>query len=200
MTQSEQAEMTELLQRAHAIQEEGASLGPEHEAFIKAAEEAGIHRDAVLQAVRERLVVPKGLFQEGQFVFAKSADSHFYVAELLEFEGLSAKVSFLTGGDALVSGNDIRLFSISPGLKLGVFSRAMGMWSKGSVVGYDPVARQIEIDSYGTKESLPLTKVRMLPDRTSQELAVQTKLMLYSAAAFLCGTGAGMVIMKLLAR
>jgi hypothetical protein len=200
MTQSEQTEITELLQRAHAIQAEGALLGPEHEAFVKAAEEAGIQRDAVLQALRERIVIPKNLFQEGQFVFAKSADNHFYVAELVELEGSTAKVHFLTGGEAVVSANDIRVFSLTPGLKLGVFTKGWGIWSTGSVKGYDAHARVVHVDCYGTEESLPLTKVRLIPERTPRELAMQAKLMLYSGAALLCGTGLGMAIMKFLSR
>lgn len=70
------ASLGEVVRRAQEIQDQTQLMlepNPDLEQYVKAAEEAGIHRDATMQALRERLSLPVEMFKPGEYVFAKSA-------------------------------------------------------------------------------------------------------------------------------
>ena len=97
----DQREAQEILRRAQEIEsQQGVMLRSQAdvEQFVSAAEEAGLSRDAVLQALRERLRMPAEAFEPGSLVFAESADGRFHVASLTSLDEHTAKIRFLNWG------------------------------------------------------------------------------------------------------
>src|SRR5688500_18898375 len=102
LTQLTETELAETVQRAREIADQGRELAtPEarYEDYIHAAEEVGIPREAMLQAIRERVLVPGENLEEGQIVFAPSADGFWYPAELKTLGEQTSTVHFVTGAD-----------------------------------------------------------------------------------------------------
>ena len=111
----------DLLRRAQEIDEQTRLMlepYPEYTELIHAAEEAGIARDATLQALRERMSLPVQAFEPGTKVFAKSADGHFYAATLEKIQGRTAHIRFVNGSEHVADMTDLRLFSLTPGQRV----------------------------------------------------------------------------------
>jgi len=194
---------SEVLRRAQEIEaQSNLLLRPDQEvdAFVKAAEEAGIARDAVMQALRERLgYVPEELAPDTQ-VFAKSADGAFYVAKVLEVKGRSVRVRFLSGSDHTVDITDVRSFSLSPGQKIQYLSPSYFMWVTGELIRFNRDVGSVTGSCWGHEEVLTLDKVRMPKEVAPKAGSDATKAAIIAAVSGLIGTGIGAALMHLLSR
>src|SRR5687767_2232752 len=124
-------ELGETLQRAREIA--GHSREPDarqggYEGYLKAAEEVGIPREAVLQALYERLLIPAERYAPGQRVFAPSADGFWYLAEITGLGQHTATVRFLSAGESTCALADLRPASLIPGRKLQADCKGWGWW------------------------------------------------------------------------
>ncbi|MGE0001317.1 MAG: hypothetical protein AB7F50_09590 [Fimbriimonadaceae bacterium] len=189
-----------MLARAEAIQA-GKSLrlddSAEVEALVSAASEAGLSRDAVLQALRERLQASAPP-EPGETAFAKSADGHSYMAEVVEVREHSVKVAFLGGGSAEVRPNELVRFSPSPGLQVQARYPSWGWWNS-TVLGYDERTKVLTVsDNMGSEYKFPVSEIRLPRPKTRSEVSLHRLLM--GAALFLGGAGVGALMLRLLTR
>lgn len=193
-------EMREVLARAEAIQS-GQALrledSGEVEALVEAASEAGLSREAVLQALRERLLACAPL-AAGETAFAKSADGHSYVANVEEVREHSVIVRFVRGGTAEVRQSDLVRFSPTPGLQIQANYPSWGWWPS-TVLGYDEKSMTVSVsDNMGSEYKLPISEVRMPRPKSRSELAWQR--IYVGAGIFAAGIGMGLLIFRFLQR
>lgn len=194
-------ETQEILRRAQEIEsQQGVMLKSQAdvEQFISAAEEAGLSRDAVLQALRERLRMPAEAFVPGSLVFAESADGRFHVASLTSLDEHTARIRYLNGGDAVCSVSQLRMFSLAPGLRIECLSPSMNMWLSTSVLRFNPDARSVTVNNWGTEETVTLEHIRL--PREGVGRALEAKLWSYALAAGVIGAGVGMLVMRIILR
>lgn len=199
----DESDLGEIVRRAQEIQDQTHLMldpHPDLEQYVRAAEEAGIDRDATMQALRERLSFPAEKFKPGEYVFAKSADGHYYVAILESLEGRNAKVEFLSGMDHQCDATDLRLFSVTPGQKVSYFSKGSGMWWEGQVSKFNREKQQLTVSSWGDSETVPLHKIRLPRESKPLPVAMRAKLWAIGLASLLSGGVIGAIVMKLLMR
>ncbi len=153
--------LSEVLRRAQEI-DAGAHDSPDLEAYIQAAEEAGISREATTQAIRERLGYPISAAKLGEFVFARSADGHYYAAKVDSTAEKTARVRFMNGAIAELPLSDLREFTVLPGQKVNYLSPSGGYWANGTVVSFNADAQVVTLEVWGASESVSLDKVRQL--------------------------------------
>lgn len=188
----------EILARAEAIQA-GQSLALEDpievEGLVSAAAEAGLSREAVVQALRERLSLTAPLVA-GELAFARSADGSSYVAKVEEASGHRARVRFLRGGQAEVSQSELVRFAPSPGLQLQAHYKDWGWWNS-TVLGYNEDANTLTVsDGLGSEYTFSTSEVRLPRPRSAREVAFQRYLV--GGLLFLAGCGIGALVVRLL--
>ncbi len=182
-----QDELNEVLRRAQQIQDVTAQPAPDLEEYVNAAEEAGISREATLQALRERLGYPVDTPLPGNLVFARSADGHFYIGKLERVDGQKATVKFLNGSVVPVTQGDLREITLGPGQKVNYFSPSTAMWLNAPVVRVNMEAMTATVNTWGTEETVPLEKVRLL---TTQIGTVARQANVWLGSVFMAvGTG-----------
>lgn len=197
------ASLGEVVRRAQEIQDQTQLMlepSPDLEQYVKAAEEAGIHRDATMQALRERLSLPVEMFKPGEYVFAKSADGFYYTALLMAIEGRKAKVEFLTGSEHYCDASDLRLFSLTPGQKISYFSKGSGMWWEGQLTKFNRDKKTVTVTNWGDSETVALEKVRLPRDVQVLPMSYRTRLWAVGIASALSGGVVGAILLKLLTR
>src|SRR5262249_13220678 len=93
-------EKRDTLRRAQEIADSSRAVDPSNDlqAYLNAAEEAGVPRSAMLAALQERLIVGTEPFKEGDMVFAPSADGACYPARIEGITNSDASVVFVSGG------------------------------------------------------------------------------------------------------
>lgn len=206
-----QAELSETIRRAQAIAEQGRELSaPEGQYgdYLQAAEEMGVPREAMLQALRERMLIPSETLEVGQQVFAPSADGFWYVATLLSVSEHTARVRFLEGGEHTCAATDLRPLSLIPGRKLQGDIKDWGWWAC-IALRHDPQKERVQVmhdDWAGGKEWLPLRKLRLTrehvhPKREGEqrsETAVKNTLLRVAALAGSAGLALGLLLDRLL--
>jgi hypothetical protein len=195
-----QEEMGEVLRRAQEIERQPLLLAGEPselEQFVQAAEEAGISREATLQALRERLSPPVDQLAEGMLVFAKTERGHFYVGRVLGAEGLTARLMFLSGGEGTVDVRDIRPFSMTPGRHFEAF--VWGWWYRVELVRYNHESKAVTVNCWGSEATVPLEKVRLAAERKPRRHAWPTWATTF-AAGVATGTGIGAALLYWLTR
>jgi hypothetical protein len=198
----------EVLRRAQEIDDQTRQMlepFPEYSELIHAAEEAGIARDATLQALRERLSLPVKEFEPGTRVFAKSADGHYYAATLDKVQGRTAHLRFVNGSEHVADMTDLKMFSLTPGQKLMFHSSSYGMWIGGEVVRFNRESGSVTITAWYQEETVPLEKVRLNRERSSFAAPVfkfheDMKFALVGLAGLLAGGAIGAVATWLLTR
>ena len=173
--------LSDIIDRAQRIDDETALLlerHPDAQELVTAAEEAGLSRDAVLQALRERLrhVIPR--FRPGEYVFAKSYEGYGYAAAVVDEFGDDTHVRFLNGGEGTVPTTDLRPLGLMPGQSVEFMSKSMGwsMWLDGKVVRFNSETKSVTIDYWGMSEEIvPLELVRLPRDKKPVQIAEMLK-------------------------
>lgn len=196
----DQAEIRELLQRAEEIQaQSGVHLeqNPQLANLVAAAEEAGLDKEAVLQALRERISVAGKPVEDGDLVFAPSSDTHLYVARVLQSKGATARVQFLTGGEVDIAMNELRPFAILPGQTLACPWPSWGWWNC-KVVGYDSANQKVKVSDGWTQEmTFHISDVRI---STAKPIPAKVRNLASNIAWALGGTAVGALLMRLILR
>jgi len=158
-------EIVGTLQRARSIaeQESGAAVAPaDRETFLQAAEEMGIPRHAVLQALQERHPGPLQQFGVGELVFAPSLDGYWYPATITALDSGRASIRFLSGGQHVCSEAELRSLSLVPGRRLDANLKGWGWWNC-RVQSFDADKQKVVVaESFGGEtHKLPVTELRL---------------------------------------
>jgi len=159
-------QVREILARAEQIHL-GAAEEQESDskALIKAAEEAGLPREAVEQALRERLETQIPNLTPGEFVFAPSADGKLYVAEVKSSSATTTTIQFLIGSEISVPTEQIQTANFLPGSKVSANWPHWGWWTC-TVLSFDKPNRLLRLsDGWGTEKTFPLAEVRIDPPK-----------------------------------
>lgn len=170
-------ELSEILARAHEIEaQRGESLLqlPEVAEILDAAEEAGLNREATMQALRERLYEQRTEWAPNDLVFAASDDGHSYPAIVTDLPGKAVEVRFMNGTKVRLEASAVTPFSLTPGRKLQFLNQTFGMWTDGEVVRYNEDGRSVTLSLWGKDNTVSLEHVRV--KKPSPILAIQTSL------------------------
>lgn len=155
-------DLSSLITRAEEIHEDLNRLGRQGDVseLLRAAEETGLNREAVLMALRERLEGKADELKEDDIVFAKSADEKWYPAFVRETKGTTVRVQFATGAETPISMADIKPLTLLPGLSVEAQMSFYG-WQKCEIVRFNPHTRSVTINYWGTEDVVPLERVRL---------------------------------------
>lgn len=191
-------EIREVLARAEEIH--GAGPATDLANVLQAAQEAGLPREAVEQALRERADV--GFDPEvGELVFAKSTDGKYYAARVLALEDSFCEVRFCKGGTTRVSPGDIRPCPLLPGSRVVCHWPEWGWWTC-TVVNYDADRETAKVtDGWGSTRTFPVAELRLDPP-TKKSLAISelARAALVYGVDFLAGAGIGALVTWLIMR
>jgi hypothetical protein len=165
--------------------------------YIEAAEEMGISREAILLALRETNLLPDAHLAVGDRVFAPSLDGCSYPAEIVRYDGVSAMVEFINGGQRTVAVASLKPFDLVPGREVQYDEKEWG-WMKATVRSYDPASGKVEINSGWETKRLPLGAIRLTPPKTERELKVRQLLLRASLVSGTVGIALGYWLAHLL--
>ena len=192
-------EMRRTLQRAQEIHQ---SLSPESEhdeMFIRAAEEIGISREAMVQAIQERQQETAAARNPGDFVFAPSDDGFLYAGTITSVTGERILVRFLNGSERAYDASQIQPVAFLPGSKVQFKFPGLG-WTTGRVTRYDPIVRTVFVTSIWDTETQerPLSQVRLAPVKPAMSSQMQEMLLKVAIATGATGTALGFLLGHLL--
>ncbi len=191
-----------VLERAQEISSETGLLlkqNPEWADLIQAAEEAGIPRDAIMEALRERIAdsdLPA--FEPNELVLATDGNGWYHTARIDTVRSGSVRVRFLGGGDADLAPSDIRRFTLVPGAKVNLFYG--GVWATAPVVAFNRDAMSVTLNIWGGNHTATLDTIRIRDERKVRPVSDRLKFWLYGAAGVLAGGALGTIITALLMR
>lgn len=143
-------QVRDVLARAEEIQ--SRSSAGTYDSVIAAAEEAGLTRSAITQAIQERV----GAFVEsppvGQLVFAKGEKGRYFPAEVVSTSGVHVSIRFLNGSEQTVAFDALRPLTLLPGESVVCPWPDWGFWTC-SVVSFDAARRRVRVtDNWGSGE------------------------------------------------
>lgn len=191
----------QILARAEEIQSQASVRLTDNAAvdqLVLAAEEAGLDREAVLQALRERVALSERPFAPEDLVFAKSADGHFYPAHVKKVDGGTVDVEFVNGSHATVERSSIQHFSALPGQVLNCQWPNWGWWD-GRVLSYDRKREMVHVsDGWGSEQWFFINDVRIRPEPGPKGL--RAKAWMNYVAISLASGALGALIMRLIMR
>ncbi len=197
----------EVLARAEEIHQQELlplDIGPQMQEVVQAAEESGLSRSAVMQALRERVSAHRTPPEPGELVFAPSEEGDWYAAELVAVDKGQAKVRFLGGSDARFSLEELRPFQMLPGQQVQCPWPDWG-WCGCTVVSYDRENRKVRLsDFWGSEYTFHLSDVYVEPPKPRKEpllaaLRARATLALVSAG-LVAGGAIGALVTWLLLR
>lgn len=201
-----------LVRRAHEIDAGLATSGSgtTQEAFLDAAEEAGISRAAAEAALRERLGTPaldSGEFQEfapGTLVLVTSPDGLSYPARIVKQSPEQIQLRYVNGTESIARPDQVRMFSIAPGQQVSFNSSTYMSWVQGSAIRFNSDALTLTVSYWGMEETVPLDIVRLPKEGkhadwfSSTTMSTKAQMIAIGIGSALAGTGIGMVLTKLL--
>jgi len=206
MLQLSEEDVSQTLRRASEIVEQQSALtvNPEttssFEIHLRSAEEAGIPRAAMLQALSERYILSAPSLKEGEIVFAPSADKAWYAAAVKNVVNESSvTIEFLSGGEQTTAVTDIRPATLIPGRQVqfdySVVAPGMhGIWHTGKILQYDSNARTATVQYGYTPYSVPLSKLRLQPETQQVPLRIRSLVFRVALIAGGFGTAIGFLI------
>lgn len=162
-----------VIERAHELQMQDQELAS-YEAFVQAAEEAGVPRESVMQALRERLATAPQ-FREGDLVFAPGADGWLYIAKVTSLEDGVAQLKFANGSDATFTTNKMMPLSLLPNQKVQVNLPGWGGWYGSTVVSINHFAHSLTVNASGIQQTVTMDAVRIKSDVASGKEQTFTK-------------------------
>lgn len=163
----DQSQYRQLLQRAEeieAVNRQPVSLTDEQREIVEAAVEAGLSRESVVAALQERLAISGIRAKVGDLILAKSGDGFFRVAKLEEIDN-GFLVRFLSGGEANLTAEDVRPFSLLPGqIVNSKWPGWAGYWDS-RIEHFDRELMKVKlIDWMGTEATVHLSDIRLHAD------------------------------------
>jgi hypothetical protein len=202
MVPEQPADLRSVLERAQEIESETGLLlrqNPEWSDMIQAAQEAGVPREAILEALRERIGVAAAPdFAKEELVFATTGGGWFNPARIESVKGGQVRVRFLGGGDAEVDIRDVKRFSLVPGDVVHI--SYWGSWTKVEVLSFNRDSLSVTINIWGTNETRSVEGLRLKDPRTQKPLKDQVMMWAYAGVSFLAGAGVCAVLMRILSR
>ncbi len=195
-------ELKAVLERAEEIQRASghADMGAEIAVVLSAAEEVGISREAVQQALAERLPQRLGPPTRGSLVWARSADGQFYVAEVTDVAEHDARVRFLRGGEVRLPHEALRPATFLPGEKVKVNWPMWGPWEC-TVVRYDATYHHVEVsDGWGGVEGFTVRDVWRSAPQDASPAARRRRLAWALAASGTVGALIGTLLTAIILR
>lgn len=164
------------MQRAMRLEESN-----ETNQLIQAAEEAGLSREAVMTALRERISLNEHPLAEGDLIFAKSADDRHYVARVQSVDGGILRVQFLNGSETTVERASCRPFQATPGSKMQAQWPSWGWWTC-NVVTYDARNQKVQLsDGWGEQQWFHISDVRLDLRKEGSSSPKRMQVLLYMA-------------------
>jgi hypothetical protein len=159
-------ELAQTLQRAEQIAQQaprGRGLEEKYEAYLKATDEMGIPREAVVQALREKLNIRDMTVEPGTRVFAPSADGYWYMATVKTVTDDRVSVRFEAGGEHTCDVDELKPASLLPGTIVHACWKGDDVWYGARIRKYDAEKKKVEViyRADGTVESLPLDRIRL---------------------------------------
>jgi hypothetical protein len=134
---------------------------PRYADLVSAAAEAGINKDSVIQALRERIAILASEPGVGDMVFALSLDGDYHLAKFLGESGEYSSVEFYGGGTANVLSSMVKPFQMIPGAEVNVNWNGKG-WVSGKVVGIDRENNWLSVEFGGESQYVDYEEVRLL--------------------------------------
>ncbi len=186
MTRLTDEELRLVLERAEEIQRttrHGDSWNAEVAAVISAGEGVGLSREAVQQAIAERVGLPAVPPAAGTMVWARSADGQYYLADVVGSSESDAHVRFLRGGEHRLALDAVRLASFLPGERVLV---DWPMWGPAecTVVAYDAPRQKVKLaDSWGYVKTFGLADVWRAPQRAVSAKATSSHAWIIAGSA-----------------
>jgi hypothetical protein len=193
-------ELQATLRRAREIAQQEATPAAESdlELYLSAAEEMGIPREALAQALRERNLLPQNV-RVGEQYFAPSADGFLYVATVLELNGATARVQFAGGGERSCALADLRPLDLVPGRRLQADWPDWG-WASVEVTRHDLKKGKVTVTSWMQPATVSLAKLRLHPNDAlgRQKHSGRDLLLRWTLAAGTGGFALGLLAAKVL--
>lgn len=181
----QQEEIQRVLARAQEIQS-SPDENPNYDELMVAAEEAGVGRNAVLQAIRERLGFAEQPLLAGDYVFALSADGDRHVAEFVSREDDTITVKYINGATAKLLSTAVQPFRMLPGELVDCPWSNLG-WRRCAIESYKPENKWVYVvGPGGDKKYFDLDEIRLL---SSASWRTRRTSLLIKLALF-CGGGA----------
>jgi hypothetical protein len=165
-------ELRDVLQRAEEIQRttrRADQMQGEIAAVIEAGEGIGLTRAAVERALRERLAFAPAPVV-GDRVFAKSADGKFHLANVVSISGDDIRVSFLRGGERVVTADEVKPGSFVPGQRVMYHWPWWGPWSCEVISYHAPTGFLVLSDRWGSTTTCRAEDVWLEPQRETKAL------------------------------
>ena len=170
-------EIAAVVERAHEISELETRLKPgesEMEQYVRVAEEMGVPREAMEQALKERFAFLEEKLDTGQIVFAKSGDGHFYLAKVKSAAEGRAQIKFMNGSDAVVGVHELQRATFTPGTQMDFYTKQYGMYIRGTCEAFNETAQTISLRAWGEMHSVPLDKVRLRKEQPGLNVSIKT--------------------------
>jgi hypothetical protein len=166
-------ELAQTLQRAEQIATRvphGTALEEKYDAYLRATDEMGIPREAVIQALRERLNIRDMTVEPGTRVFAPSADGYWYVATVTQVDNDRASVRFEAGGEHTCGVDELKPASLLPGTIVHACWTGDDIWYGARIRKYNTDKKKVEViyRADGTVETLPLDRIRLFASSAEQ--------------------------------
>ena len=199
LTDEEIAEVVQRAHEIHALERRFEEQGSEIDQYVQVAEEMGVPREAMVQALGERFVFLEEHLEVGQLVFAKSGDGHSYVARVDGVFESRAQVRFLNGSDASVGLHELQRASFTPGSPVEYFSKEYGMNVRGRCVSYNKDGHTLTVSTWGEEHTVPLEKVRLRGPRAPLPFK-ENLIWILAGASLLVGGGVGALVMYFVMR
>jgi hypothetical protein len=122
-------------------------------------------------ALRERPSYSGPALVPGARVFARSNNGKYYVAEVLAAEPGGCRVEFLSGGEHVVSMDELRPCTFLPGDRVTVDWPWWGVYTC-TVVSYDAASECVTLtDGWGSEEVFEMDKVWIEPPKDEAKRA-----------------------------
>lgn len=173
-----------VLRRAEEISADGSELlqdRPDLDSIVTAAEEAGMSREAVMIAIRERIAEMAAGIAPGDLAFARSPDGHWYPATCVEHARGRTKVRYLSGGEGTLDPGDVRPFEVSPGMVIQAFSQHYKTWVNAKVERFNPDSRSITARCWYEEDIFALERIRLKGKRAKTSLLDKSNVILMTA-------------------
>ncbi len=161
----DEAAIKEILNRATEIdasQSLSVEENPEYDNLLRSADEAGIKRESVLQALRERLGYVEQPLKADDFVFARVPSGEGYPANVISVESDGVLVKFTSGATLKVPRSAVTPFLGLPGDQVMV-PWTDSWWTLGSVDEYVPEKKMVRVKAMGKTKYFMLHELKQPP-------------------------------------
>lgn len=155
-------EIKTILERAGQIQiESNTDIESETAALLKAAEEAGLSRQAVELALQERLSSQQLPCTKGDLIFAPRPDGSLHVAQVIESLGSVVRARFFNGAEVTIPRDQAIKADFQVGAKVQAYWPVHN-WHTSTVIGFERENETVKLsDGWGFTKTFSLSEIRL---------------------------------------